>query len=204
MFMSSCYWPPVPIDTPLSTPWSDNITTFADALLQRIPNLPTHLIPSAVPIADRCWCDFSNGLFEPFNTTRWEASSIERLARVLEGKVIEETSREREDVVVVPEAESAASAGSDESEAARGRSFGIFGHVWPFTQASPHSKPLPSALSRLRPGNETAGTSIPRAEYRARQTPSSTPLRHLFPGLRKEYDLRPYGFDVVVDLGWSR
>ena len=205
MFKSSCYWPPVPIDTPLNTPWSDNITTFADALLSRIPNLPSHLIPTAVPIVDRCWCDFSNGLFEPFNTTRWEVNSVEKLARQLEVKMLEESGREREDDAVEVEVESASSAGVpvDESKATPSPSLGILGNVWPFTRASPHNEPSPSLSSRPPSTNETAGRAS-QAEQRQRQAHSSTPLQKLFPGLRREYDLRQYGFDVVVDFGWSR
>ena len=120
MFMASCYWSPVPIDTPLNTPWSDNITTFADALLSRIPNIPTDMIPTAVPIVDRCWCDFSGGLFEPFNTTRWEANSVEKLARELEVRMSEEASRVHEGSGQVPAGEGASSSvpSSERSSAA--------------------------------------------------------------------------------------
>ena len=62
MFVSTCYWPPVPIDTPLVRPWADNITTFADALGHLMPDLSPEDIPATIPVADRCWCDLHRRL----------------------------------------------------------------------------------------------------------------------------------------------
>ena len=94
MFMSSCYWPPVPIDTPLNTPWSDNITTFGDALFSRIPDLPVDLVPASIPIVDRCWCELSMGFFEPFNSTRWEWNTVEKLREELVQRMVTRNANE--------------------------------------------------------------------------------------------------------------
>lgn len=202
MFMASCYWPPVPLDTPLDSPWSDNITTFGEALLSRIPNLPVDMIPAAVPIIDRCWCDFSGGLFEPFNTTRWEANSIEKLARELEIKLLEagvvsgETDTESAPPVSVlydkPEA----------TPSVPTKIAGMLEGVWPFSRAPPaHAKV--SLASQSRANNGTVGVE---ESSERRYAGASSPIspQKLFAALRTEYDLRPYGFDMVVDLGWSR
>ena len=209
MFMASCYWPPVPIDTPLSTPWSDNITTFGDALLSRIPDLPTNMIPSAIPIIDRCWCDFSGGLFEPFNTTRWEANSVDRLARELELRLVDHYKRvesgeeELEIASGVGNAPTLRRSGArnEASMSTSRRLSSILEGVWPFSRAPPPTSPTPPPLVN----NGSAGAAAPSPEQQREQR-SQSPIspRNLFPGLQKEYDLRPYGFDMVVNLGWSR
>ncbi|KAJ2977199.1 hypothetical protein NUW54_g11449 [Trametes sanguinea] len=84
MYVSLCYWPPVPIDTPLLRPWSENITTFADAVLSRMPDLPPEKVPRMMPIDEHCWCDLSSGVFSPVNLTKWEESSVNRVVEVLE------------------------------------------------------------------------------------------------------------------------
>ena len=213
MFMASCYWPPVPLDSPLSSPWSDNITTFGEALLSRIPNLPTDMIPSTIPIIDRCWCDFSGGLFEPFNTTRWEANSVEKLARELELKLVE-SSREgmeetemgdKTDAEIVVFATTSQEVPSP-TPSVSPTSLGFFGGLWPFSRSSPHPGRVPAAAS----ARSTNGTARPEERKPHEQQvklfrPHPPPFsQRVFSVLQKEYDLRPYGFDVVVDLGWAR
>lgn len=96
LFISSCYWQPFPLDSPLATPWSENITTFAEALNATLMPNYSQPLPNVIRAADRCWCDFSaGGLFEPFNISRWEHVSVERLREQLE-------RQERQEVQAVP------------------------------------------------------------------------------------------------------
>ncbi|TRM65644.1 hypothetical protein BD626DRAFT_485428 [Schizophyllum amplum] len=84
IFVSSCYWQPLPIDSPLSTPWSDEITTFAQALRASLGANYTDPLPAYIRPLDRCWCDLSNGFLQPFNVSRWERDSVLRLSNELE------------------------------------------------------------------------------------------------------------------------
>ncbi|KAL0950602.1 hypothetical protein HGRIS_007394 [Hohenbuehelia grisea] len=91
LFISSCYWQPFPLDSSLSVPWSENITTFSEALNATISLDYQKPLPSVLRAVDRCWCDFStNGLFEPYNVSHWERVSVEKLKAELERKVSEE------------------------------------------------------------------------------------------------------------------
>ncbi|KAI0666272.1 hypothetical protein C8Q78DRAFT_1198191 [Trametes maxima] len=98
MCISLCYWPPIPIDTPLARPWSENITTFADALRWKMPNLPHEKIPSIMSMEEHCWCDVSGGVFSPVNLTMWEEASVNRAVERLEKDLAieEETERRRQ------------------------------------------------------------------------------------------------------------
>lgn len=191
MFMASCYWPPVSLDTPLSRPWSDNVTTFGDALLSRIPDLPADLVPAAVPIVDRCWCDFSMGFFEPFNSTRWEWNSVEKLRRELEQKLVDRgvnVSRPAVEAPVKKEDEPAT-----QLNATSGFSM--------FSSAASTLAAVQRRLGFPRANSTAAGTppdTPPPIVYSSRAAENDT-----YPGsLLKEYDLRPYGFDMIVDLSW--
>ncbi|PSS37145.1 hypothetical protein PHLCEN_2v1018 [Hermanssonia centrifuga] len=195
MFMASCYWPPAPLDAPLSMPWSDNITTFGEALLSRLPNLPADMVPATIPIADRCWCDFSGGLFEPFNTTLWELKSVEKLAEELGQKIA--VGRNVTEGSESFEAGSTTSSPSAPTESPISTKWSdMFDAVWPFS-TMPQSN---SSASDLSP-EQAIGTQTSPEDKRSR---ISTPSQNAESLLRREYDLRPYGFDMVVDLGWSR
>lgn len=73
------------MESPLSIPWAENITTFAEALNATLKSNYTRPLPKVMRTVDRCWCDFSaGGLFEPFNVSHWERISIQRLKDDLE------------------------------------------------------------------------------------------------------------------------
>ena len=94
MFLSSCYWPPVPLETSLSTPWSPNITTYSEALLSLVPDIPPEIMPTEIPIVEHCWCDIASGkFFEPFNITKWEMISVERLKEEVVRRIREEDQK---------------------------------------------------------------------------------------------------------------
>ena len=210
MFMASCYWPPVPLDTPLSSPWNDNITTFGDALRARIPDVPADLIPAAVPIIDRCWCDFSGGLFEPFNTTRWEVNSVEKVAREIEMRMLElgratQTSPMDAEAEVEVDTEGAGLASpvaqAEVPPSTMERTVEPPDAGWPFSRTvltDVHA----TSVSDSSYANGSTSMEEPRSTQQAMQTPA--PSRKVFSAFRREYDLRPYGFDMVLDLGWSR
>jgi len=206
LFMSSCYWPPVPLDSPLAIPWSENVTTFADALSTLLPNIPEDLKPAEVSMADRCWCDLSsNGFFEQYNITEWELKSLLRLKEDLEQKV---RAREQEEspldaVHDTLNEESGVSADVEE----RQKGFrDLWNTVWSFTRR-PDVSPAPPLAS-----NSTYETAphVPQDPLRTQDSntssialPSPPKLSEKQPLLRREYDLRPYGFSLVLDFGWA-
>lgn len=211
MYMASCYWPPAPIDTPLSTPWADNITTFADALLSRMPDLPADMLPATIPIVERCWCDFSAGFFEPFNATRWEVQSVEHLKRQLEPKLLEMRGPEEapsmryesETSLVVS---ATAVPGSTTNTQHDSRSNGLTSTVkawlsyFSYPPFMPSETEVPQNSSHAQ--EEPAALHSQPSQAQDEAAPShSQPPQPLSP-LRKEYDLRPYGFDMVVDFSF--
>ncbi|KAJ3920263.1 hypothetical protein F5877DRAFT_38524, partial [Lentinula edodes] len=90
LFVSTCYWSPIPLDAPLSVPWAENITTFREGLTSTLSPSYSKPLPSMIQPADRCWCDLSTaGFFEPFNTSLWERISVEKLKDTLERQQLE-------------------------------------------------------------------------------------------------------------------
>ncbi|KAI0793325.1 hypothetical protein C8Q75DRAFT_874003 [Abortiporus biennis] len=188
MFLSSCYWPPAPINTALSTPWSDNITTFAEALLSRMPELPSSMVPSEIPIVDHCWCDLTSGsIFEPYNMTKWEVDSVERLKARLETQ-LKEIAKEGTNETTVPIDQTAQHSNPVSEPGLTWDS--IWDAVWPFASRSGEPKEKTPATTSV------VKEPLLLSNY--------TVTRRGLSLLRKEYDLRPYGFDLVVDFGWSR
>ncbi|KIY64626.1 hypothetical protein CYLTODRAFT_325765, partial [Cylindrobasidium torrendii FP15055 ss-10] len=85
--VSSCYWQPFSIDTPLAAPWEQNVTTYREALVSQIPNIHswrTNEIPDTIRPVDRCWCDLSgSSIFDRFNVSRWEYNTVYKLKQDL-------------------------------------------------------------------------------------------------------------------------
>lgn len=205
IFVSSCYWQPLPSETPLSLPWAENVSTFADAWHDLTQYNSSKELPDVVQLVDRCWCDFSSGgFFEPYNVTHWEYVSLQRVKSDLENeKKAEETK-----------------AGTTENVAS---------NLTPSTTTTSTSKPraLTSLQKTVLAGSFTMEsirslihemTGIKRDFVSpSLQQPSSTtanlvpniPVQtettshKVLPLLRKEYDFRPYGFGVVVDFSWT-
>ncbi|KAG6869060.1 hypothetical protein C0993_004733 [Termitomyces sp. T159_Od127] len=216
LFVSSCYWQPFPLDSPLSTPWAENITTFAEALNSSLGSRYSKPLPDMIQAVDRCWCDFSaGGFFEPFNVTYWEHTSVQRLKDDFERKQkIEEAALETKantnhmDTPLTPTTVSS------------------FNLTMPRTSApgpSSLSFPLKSATRDLRSifrlfhyalkGDSSLdlSSSLPAPEPLSptldiTNTPSqpAPPTKGMRPFFRREYDLRPYGLGILVDFGWTR
>ncbi|KAI0757384.1 hypothetical protein C8Q80DRAFT_1282358 [Daedaleopsis nitida] len=220
MFMSTCYWPPIPIETPLVRPWSENVTTFADALHLMLPSLPPEKVPSTIPVADRCWCDLSNGFFASFNTTKWEELSVVRLKDSLEREMTaEKKARERDECEAAAGEEVAQSLacndGQKESDAPvptpkPGIRLTLPElYIWQAFQAlrpkSTHASAPPSTTSSVedpQPPEEPSSTTELSTGSAAPTTTTGPGEYKKPPLLRREYDLRRFGFAMVLDFGW--
>ncbi|KAJ6519300.1 hypothetical protein C8R45DRAFT_1057800 [Mycena sanguinolenta] len=202
LFFSSCYWQPFPTDSPLSIPWADNITTFAEALNATLAVPYDKPLPPVMSTLDRCWCDFwGGGFFDPYNVSEWERASVVKLAGELE--------RERNQELAALAALQATSSPNATDVAA----------VATEVEAMPRiAAPDPSPSARLSPllGIATSmwsvmhpyiqsvrGTAESSTSEKADNITAAKPEKSL-PPLRWEYDLRPYGLGVIVDLGWTR
>ncbi|KAA1468369.1 hypothetical protein DENSPDRAFT_833639 [Dentipellis sp. KUC8613] len=252
LFISSCYWQPIPLDSALSHPWSENITTFADALSSSLDRpLKDEERATVLRLSDRCWCDMSPGVFGPFDLPKWERASVkqlkdkiereERVARELaeaqaraeaeaeaEAQAQAETVEKSEDGAVettLPAAEETheEAAETHKSEPSPKRK-GLFSRRTWFTPRSPDDAPPPPVPEPENFSSEVPPLETPQSEAPAptpdtnaqEQTPANStdsgraqpsasekprPWREL-PLLRKEYDLKAFGFDMVVDFGW--
>lgn len=207
LFISSCYWQPFPLDTPLSTPWSENISTFADALNATLSSSHPLPHPTVIRAADRCWCDLTSGaFFEPFNVSHWEYLSVQRLKDNLEKRQKASDDLPHELMESRDKFERDVHPGGTE--------IGVSSKIW-------------SALKDLSPGfyhsfsrymfhSETASEAVPSdgaplfcpspsVSGAMKATPpvanaNATKLSLI----RGEYDLRPYGLNMVLDFTWSR
>jgi len=202
LFLSSCYWQPVTLDTPLHRPWNDNVTTFGHALKAMLPQNSTLDVP-VVQFVDRCWCDVTNKVFfQPFNVTQWEVDSlkfyVENAVRQ-QRKESEKRTKSNADATVFQPTNST----QQPAEPALLMSdvatlYNIVLGRWKlmFTPsneshppATPPTTPLP--LQTISPTPEPTTTYVPVRDQKA------------LPWWQKEYSLRPYGFDVIFEFGWN-
>jgi len=193
LFISSCYWQPFPTDTPLSTPWSENISTFTDAINATLP--PSLPRPAVIRAADRCWCDFTNGaFFEPFNVSHWEYLSVQRLKDSLEkNKSSEEPLQEH--LRKLPDA----LGGLNSIHNPRNSTLS---NVWSALKMLSPSIYRP--LSNYMESDEVMPSEPPpltETSY-SEGIPPNADVKRL-PLIRKEYDLERYGFSIVLDFSWS-
>ncbi|KAJ7480124.1 hypothetical protein B0H11DRAFT_2026622 [Mycena galericulata] len=196
LFFSSCYWQPFPIDSPLSTPWADNVTTFAEALNATLTTPYDKPLPPVMRTLDRCWCDFwEGGFFEPYNVSQWERSSVLKLADELErarkAELVEsEAIQNEEQTPIATTIELMPRTAAPEPSTRRKSPVRIPVNVWnlinPYIQNALTAAELATPLFKMDNVTEAA----------------SEPAKSL-PALRWEYDLRPYGLGVVMDFGWG-
>ncbi|EPQ60995.1 hypothetical protein GLOTRDRAFT_135572 [Gloeophyllum trabeum ATCC 11539] len=221
LFMSSCYWQPISITSPLARPWSENITTFSDAWDATVQNFDLSIPkPTVMRLTDRCWVDWSfGGMFKPFNVTEWERVSILKvqLEMVKEEKErLEKTLTSRNTSDALDSSSGHADLHSSSTDAtkqndAAGSDSGSpspFGtrlrdmfsaSIWRRSTSADASSPLGVPL----PAGEAASEEAPSTTDTTSAPPELPTLRPSLPWLRREYDLRPYGFDVIFDLGWT-
>ncbi|KAJ7226022.1 hypothetical protein GGX14DRAFT_423535 [Mycena pura] len=198
LFFSSCYWQPFPTDTPLFSPWADNVTTFAEALNQSISLSYDKPLPPVVRALDRCWCDFwTGGFFEPYSVSQWEHSSILKLADELErARKVELAELEYR----TPEKQVEGSATTAEIETMP-RTSAPQPSAW--HKSSVHSaaaKMWSVVIPYLRSvGSVAETTPLSKLDNVTASAPTGS-----LPALRWEYDLRPYGLGLIVDFAWTR
>ena len=196
LFVSSCYWQPFPLSNSLSTPWSENVTTFAEALGASLSRAVTPL-PPVMRVVDRCWCDLSTGsIFEPFNVSNWEYISVQQMKEDLELQ-----NKHEEDPQMTPELASNDTVIGNplpdlvpliDTPTATKSWFSV---IYPFHREPKPSSPVAESLPLVdQPSPQTVRTSDPPPQISIDRRPL----------LRREYDLRPYGLDMIIDFGWSR
>lgn len=198
LFISSCYWQPFPLDTPLSHPWSENITTFADALNSTLMSNYSQPLPKVIRAVDRCWCDFSStGFFDPFNVSRWESLSVTKLKDELE----QQQKKADEALLTVSEYRVATETIPNMPRTSP-----------PSSKPGPTESAFQAFWSLLKPRRPQQPEAIPAASSSSLSDEVLSPLpvhetTVTFPDLpliRKEYDLRHYGLAVIVDFSWNR
>ena len=199
LFLSSCYWQPVPLDSSLSSSWATN-ATFATVLTAALSSSVTVPLPAVIRLADRCWCDVSSSrLFEPFDIARWERASIEQLKEELE-----------RDAASAEKLSSGAgkldlSNEGDRNPSATNVTGPIVESQLSISEPSSHppvssTSPQPSSVNT--PAEKSSTHQIP-AEPPLSNGPPVVPNVDL-PLFRRKYDLRSYGFSMILDFGWTR
>lgn len=182
LFLSSCYWQPVPHTSSVSSSWATN-ATFATVLTSILSSPLTTPLPEVIRLADRCWCDLSSSnMFEPFDIARWERASVEQLKEELERDAarLQQLSSGADEPELLNEPEDHDS--TTESQSPKSNS------------TSP--EPSPPTVEPSSTLENPAGPPLPNGP----PVVSSEDL----PLLRRKYDLREYGFSMILDFGWSR
>ncbi|KAH7916495.1 hypothetical protein BJ138DRAFT_1121870 [Hygrophoropsis aurantiaca] len=215
LFLSSCYWQSFPLDTALSVPWSSNITTFSEALNASLATDSDlfQVKPSIIRVVDRCWCDFASGMFEPFDVRTWEEASVQRLKMEIEKQIQRhdqlDSDQDRNGNLADladenPSADSQdppkeASLPTDTATPDTRSPFSVLRSLFrqnePNVDSTDLSQPPPTTPLSEQP------TSTKTSDSQSEFTPEPASERSLAPG---EFDLRPYGFDLIFDLRWSR
>ncbi|KAL4068420.1 hypothetical protein V8B97DRAFT_1975619 [Scleroderma yunnanense] len=203
LFLSSCYWQSFPLDARLSVPWAENITTFYEALDASVPlNLDLHeFTPPIIRVADRCWCDFASGVFEPYDVQKWERDSVERTVADMEKQHKERTASDSDEMThtetkpdgeTLPESHSQVSQNGFTAK----ESFSILRSL--FSRRSSSVVSLTETSDTLEP-SETHSSSQPSVSSSPQAVLPEDVL--ILPG---QLDMRPYGFGVILDFRWSR
>lgn len=212
LFVSSCYWQPLPLDSPLSTPWAENITTFAEALNATIIPNYSRPLPKVIRTVDRCWCDFSaGGLFEPFNVSHWERVSVQRLKDDLERQqkldepsvLATESAEQASSATVVVTPDMPRTPAPAPATPNRTKFITNSANLWsllrPFNiKTNNPQRHIPS------PSPEPSMSQIPSLDHVGVNVSSRPHSKEDLPFIRKEYDLRTYGLGVIMDFSWTR
>jgi hypothetical protein len=197
LFVSSCYWQPFPTDSPLTVPWSDNITTFSEALNSTLMPNYSYALPTVIRAIDRCWCDFSMGsLWEPFNVSQWEYLTVQRVRRDLERQQKDADAILAANISQIPVSTNNTMIMPNQTLLSPSNSTVSTSTFWSWLRNFPRGSQHASTA-------ETRETD-PSLLVEAQITTSAPQLRSSnLPFIRQEYDLRPYGIGLIVDLGWS-
>jgi len=215
LFLSSCYWQPVPINSALYSPWSENITTFSQALDSMLPPNITVDKPPVVQFIDRCWCDITSSVFfQPFNVTKWEHDSLElyvddaiRKQKKLENKHENGTSAGGQPGTPLEATAPQLSEWTPNTGLLLRKLRSLFNRTSPRRVDEPrlelHIPNLSSTLSSsdLPQPEKSDSKSNQSQEGQDSQTLSNASSLHWY---QREYNLQPYGFDVIIEFGWDR
>jgi hypothetical protein len=153
----------------------------------------------------RCWCDFQSTPFFGYpNVTEWERDSIR--AAIEAANLTQPSSPEAAKEGQALEAEKTVEPSAEDTPTTSSwltypfASHGMRGwYKWvdilhgrqePVTVAQSESSDALDDEIELREGQEQSG-----------QVPDG---KETLPWLRRKYDLRPYGVDLIVDFGWRR
>ncbi|KAF8499023.1 hypothetical protein F5888DRAFT_1686973 [Russula emetica] len=197
LFLSSCYWQPVPLDSSLSSSWATN-ATFAAVLTAALSSSVTAPLPAVIRLADRCWCDVSSSrLFEPFDIARWERTSIEQLK-----EEIERDAASAEQLSSAVRESDLSNEGGRNPSATNGTGSSIVESQNSISVPPSHTSVLstsPQPSSVNTPAEKSSTHQIPAEQ----NGPPVVPHVDL-PLFRRKYDLRPYGLSMILDFGWIR
>ncbi|KAG8220171.1 hypothetical protein J3R82DRAFT_1204 [Butyriboletus roseoflavus] len=202
LFLSSCYWQSFPLDAHLAIPWADNITTFSEALNATIP---AHLkildpTPPIVRVADRCWCDFASGLFEPYDVQKWERDSIQKAITQIEKQrkqFLEPDSDISANVTTTTEPSQLEFKQTSITPTVLGIRNETLSSIFRslFSRRSYKLGPSPTSTP-------TDATTLPEVLPKSSAVEPSIPAEPLLvPG---QLDMRPFGFELIFDFRWSK
>jgi hypothetical protein len=181
----------------VSSSWASN-ATFATVIAAALSSPIAAPLPAVIRLADRCWCDVSSSrLFEPFDIARWERTSVEQLKEEIE----RDAARAEQLSSTVGEPDSLNEV--DRNPQATNGTGSILESQLPVSELPPHtyipSSPEPSYTKDRVEQNNTPIPALPSLS----NGPPVVPSLNL-PLFRRKYDLRPYGFSMILDFGWSR
>lgn len=172
-------------------------------------------LPPVIRAVDRCWCDLgAGGLFEPYNISQWEHNTVRRLVKDLERdariedvrlqKEHEARKREERDTFFLTkfeDDESEATAPPEPSVESPAAALSFWARLKLLTDKA--MAPSFSVSTPPPPSISLVATEPPMHETK-RITPPPAPAHVQDPLIRTEYDLRPYGLGMIVDLRWAR
>jgi len=169
------------MDTTLSRPWSENITTFGEALNSSLPATYTGPLPTSIRAVDRCWCDFTEGsIFDTFNMSQWEHKTVARARDDILRQHTANLARTKGNATLT--AEASMMQNNSENKSAPSIWYRLKGLTWA-------RKVHVDELEVVEEQDEDEGVELQT------ETPILPPK-----WIRPVYDLRPYGLSLVVDF----
>lgn len=160
----------------------------------------------SVEMLSRCWCDFQRTpIFASYNVTEWEIDSIRE---AIESYQIQNPTKDESPESPVVDASVVENEG-------RETSWPLFTGLavnkwmsWGTRQKSsePSSPPSTQGKSQPNPTDSSRGSKTPtpnEAQEQVQQIAQHTVTTRQ-PWLRRKYDLRTIGIDLIIDFGWRR
>ena len=148
---------------------------------------------------DRCWCDFSMGsLWEPFNVSQWEYLTVQRVRRDLERQQKDADAVLAANITQIPMSTNNNMSVLNQTLLSPSNSTFSTSTFWSRLMSFPRGS-LHASTAETREKDP----SLPVEAQNTTSAPQMMRPSHL-PFIRQEYDLRPYGIGLIVDLGWSR